>query len=1023
MNITDISIKRPIAIGSVFLGIIVFGFVALTKLKVDLFPNVTFPMMVVFTSYPGAGPEEIETELTEPLEKTLGTVSHLQKVTSTTSENTVMIMLQFDWGTDLDAVANDVRDNISLIQSYLPTDAARPMIFKFDISMQPVVMYYISGNINPQELNNIANDIADQLQRIGGVAASFAGGENQEEVQIIIDPLKLSGTGITADQITGILKMQNLNYPLGSVESGKKVYTLRLVGQYENLDEISMTVIGNNKGIPIYLSQVAEIVSRPAKVSSISRANGTTSLYGFVQKRPDANTVAVANNVVKELNAIKKTLPPGVKIDVSFNQADFITKSIRSTADSLWMGAILAILVLFLFLGNLRATFFVAASIPITVFFTLFLMYIFGMTMNIISLGGLTIAIGMVVDAAIVVFEAIFRHQEEKHESAIVASSVGANEVAAAITGSTLTTVAVFLPLLLVSGLASIFFNQLALTVTFALMSSLVVALTILPMFTSRFLNIEKMQRSKVARTFNDFYKKLENFYVKVVTWALRHRKTVIFGALAAFIVSLLLVLFIGRELIPESDRSVITLEAEMPIGTNLATTDSAIMKLEQILLKEVPEMKVLTSTTGSGSGFTALFSQTSGTHSASVDLYLVDKQNRKRTMKAIQHDLRDKVNVIPGLEVRVATQGFSTMFGGGKPIEIKLFGYDLERVISYSVLLMDSLKAIKGLTDVESDFMKGKPEYRFLIDRQKAANFGLTPYQVGAALRTRFEGAVATQYRKEGKEYDMKVKFDERFVNSLERIKTMTMTTLLGEVPLRNFLIDTISTGPVTINHENSERVITVTANVEGRDLNRTAQDVIKKMNLLTAPVGVRTKMGGSFEQMQTTFRDLGFVILLSLALVYLIMAGEFESLKEPFIIMFTIPLGIIGVLWMLFFTNTTLNMQSLLGVLLLGGIVVNNAIVYLEYTNQLRRKEGLEVNAALIEAGRVRLRPILMTALTTICGLIPMALGIGSGNELRAPMARSVIGGLLVATFLTLVFIPVLYTFFEKKREEKVK
>jgi HAE1 family hydrophobic/amphiphilic exporter-1 len=1019
MNITDLSIKRPIAIGSVFLAIIVFGFVSLTKLKIDLFPNVSLPMMVVFTSYPGAGPEEIETEVTQPLEKTLGTVSHLEKITSSSSENMVMIMLQFNWGTDLDAAANDVRDNIGLMQSYLPDEASTPMIFKFDISMQPVVMYYISGNIDPKELHTIASDIADRLQRVGGVAASFAGGENQEEVQIIVDPLKLAGTGITTDQINTVLQAQNLNYPLGSVEASTRVYTLRLIGQYGDLDEIRKTVIGNSRGVPVLLGQVAEVVSRTAKATSVSRVNGITSTFGFVQKRPDANTVTVSSAVVKELNEIKKTLPPGVNINVSFNQAKYITKSVRSTADTLWMGAILAVLILFLFLGNLRATFFVAAAIPITIFFTLFLMYLFGMTLNIISLGGLTIAIGMVVDAAIVVFEAIYRHQEEKHENAMVASSVGTNEVAAAITGSTLTTVAVFLPLLLVSGLASIFFNQLALTVTFALMSSLIVALTILPMLTSRFLDMRKMQRSGIANTFNEFYKKFEGFYVRIVSWALKHRKAVVLGTLAVLILSLALYPLIGSELMPESDRGVMSLEAEMPLGTNLATTDSAIMKLEKILLKEVPEAEVLTTTTGTGSGFTALFNQTSGAHSSSVDMYLVDKEKRKRTIKAIQHDLRDKINTIPGLEVRIATQSISTMFGGGKPVEIKLFGYDLERVVGYSELLMDSLKGIKGLTDVESDFIKGKPEYRFLIDRQKAASFGLTPYQVGSALRTRFEGTVATTYRKGGKEYDVKIKFDERYANNLGRIKTMTITTPMGEVPMRNFLVDTISTGPVTIKHEDNERIVTVTANVEGRDLNQVARDVIKKMNSLPAPAGVNAKMGGSYEQMQTTFRDLGFVILLSLALVYLIMAGQFESFKEPFVIMFTIPLGVIGVMWALFFTGTTISMQSLLGVLILGGVVVNNAIVYIDYTNQLRKKIGMTLIEALTEAGRVRLRPILMTALTTICGLVPMALGIGSGNEMRAPMARSVIGGLLVATFLTLVFIPSLFTYFVKEKK----
>ena len=1016
MNITDLSIKRPLTIAMIFLGVILFGFISLSNLPVDLFPDITFPMMIVLTTYPGAGPEEIEYMITDPLEKTLGTVNNVDKITSTTSENTSLITIQFDWGTDLDAASNDMRDNLSMFQPYMPEDANLPLIFKLDIRQQPIIMYNIAGNIAPLELEELSNDIADRLQRVTGVAASYSLGNRHQEVQIILDPVKLAGTGITPDQIIGILKTQNLNYPLGSMESGKNVYVLRLVGQYQNFDEIRNTVVGNKDGVSIYLSQIAEVRAQASEEISITRTNGVQSIWGMVQKRTDANTVNACNAVMKEINEIQKDLPPGVKIDIMFNQADYIVRSVKSTAYTLIVGAILAIIVLFMFLGNLRATFYVAVAIPITVFFALFAMYLSKMTLNMLSLGGLTVAIGMVVDCAIVVFEAIYRHQE-KGEDPASAASTGTREVGMAITASTLTTVAVFLPLLLVKGFASIFFRELALCVTFALVSSLIVALTILPMLTSRFLTIKKETRG-FAYNLNRFYKKLEDRYSLIIRWALAHRKTVIFSTIGVFLVSLILIPFIGAEFMTSQDQGEIYIQADMPTGTRLAVTDSAVVKLEKILLEKIPEAEIISTSIGSGSGFEALFGSTGGPHSSRFSIYLVNREERSRSDVKIKEDIRPYLNTIPGLKATFETETFESFFAGA-PIEIKITGYDRDKAQALASEIMDKIKNIKGLTDLESSSEQGKPEFQLVFDRRKAANFGLTPYQVGSILRSRLEGVVASQYRKGEKEYDIKIRLDEKYRDDIQKIRNMTITTPLGEVPLRNFVKDTISTGPVKIEHEDTKRIIKITGGVRGRDLNSVAADIHKILTKIEKPADFEIEMSGSFEQMQTTFRDFGFVILLAFALVYMIMVGQFESFKEPFIIMFTIPLAVIGVLWMLFFSSTTINLQSLLGVLLLGGVVVNNGIIYVDYTNQLRRKQGMPLFDAVIEAGRVRLRPILMTALTTVFGLIPMALAMGAGNELRAPMARSVIGGLTVSAFLTLVFIPVLYVVFEQRKE----
>ncbi len=1019
MKITELSVKRPLLIGMIYLGLIVFGAVSLIKLPVDLFPNITFPMMIVLTGYPGAGPQEIETQVTEPFEKMLGTINNVDQITSTSSDNNSMIMLQFDWGTNLDAASNDVRDRLGLVTPYLSADINQPMIFKFDISQQPVVMYSVTGAIDPLELDRIATDIADDLQRVGGVAASYAMSGSYKEIQVVLDPLKMAATGVTAEQVKNVLQAQNLNYPLGTVEAGVKSYLLRLIGEYKSLEDIGRTVVGNQNGVPVLLNQVARIKASGSETSSISRTNGKPSIWSMIQKRTDANTIKVCAGVIKSLDEIKKNLPPGIEIAIIFNQADFINRSVKSTGDSLIVGGLLALLVLFLFLGNLRVTFFVGLSIPITVFFTLFLMYLFGMTLNIVSLSGLTIAIGMVVDAAIVVFEAIYRHRQENKEPLETAAILGTSEVGMAITATTLTTVAVFLPLLLVRGFASIFFTPLALTVTFALMSSLVVAITVIPMFMSRFLKIGERQSGFESRVMG-FYKNVENAYARLITWSLNHRRRVVWITGILFITSLALFPFIGAELSPDVDQAELQLQAEMPLGTRLAVTDSAVVKLERILDQEIPETVNSFVTIGSGTGMMALFGNAQGPHTASVWIGLNERSQRKRSVKDIQRDLRAKLAGIPGMTVRF-TSDQAMFMGSGKPIEIKVLGYDRDRAREYTERLLDTLKSIKGLVDIESDMEIGKPEIQFRVDRYKAMRFGLTPYQIGSALRDRIEGTVATKYRVQGTEYDVKILTDKQYRDTPQKIASMTITTPLGEVPLRNFLLDTVALGPAQINHDNATRVVKITAGVEGRDQNSVAGDVRKILKALPKPANFQVEMGGGFQQMQDTFRDLGLVIILSLFIVYIIMVAQFESFREPLLIMFTVPLAIIGVLWILFFTRTTISMQSLLGVLLLGGIVVDNAIILVDYVNQLRRNKGMALFPALAEAGRVRMRPILMTTLTTIFGLVPMAIGLGSGNEMRAPMALIVIGGLTVSTFLTLVFIPVIYAVFELRGERK--
>jgi HAE1 family hydrophobic/amphiphilic exporter-1 len=902
MIITDLSIKRPLAISMVFLAMILFGFISLTKLPMNFLPDISLPMIAVITSYPGAGPEEIETEITEGLERALGSVNNLKKITSTTSENTCMIMLELEWGSDIDGAANDVRDKLGIVLPYFPDDAQDPLIFKFDVSQQPIVMYNLLGDIDEMEMNEINDEITDKLQRVGGVAGSFNMSEATKEIQIKLDPVRIRGTGVTPAQVMGMLQAQNVNYPLGNIDEGKKVYIVRTVGQYRGLEDIRNTVVGySTNGVPILLSHVADVEARVPEQKNISRTNSVKSIWGFVQKRTDANTVQVCNGVIAKLDEIQKNLPPGMEIGIVFNQADFINKSVKSTFSTLIIGGILAILILFLFLGNIRYTLYVAVAIPITIFFALLLMYLFRMSINIISLGGLTVAVGMVLDSAIVVFEAIFRHRA-KGESGKRSASVGAQEVGTAITASTFTTVAVFLPLLLVTGFASFFFKELALTVTFALLSSLLVALTIVPMLTSRFLRIRKddMQRRGIGQRFRGFYERIEGQYTKLITWALGHRPVILFGTMGVFILSLFLFPFIGAEMSPMIDQGEIQIRAEMPIGTNLETTNEAVKQLEEIVAREVPEIDILATSIGSGSGIMSLFMGTSGPHSAQLYVELVDSEERKRSDKDIMRDLRPKVAGIPGLNVYFSGGGMEEFFGGS-PIVVKIIGYDIDKARRISDELMEKLKGVKGLVDLESSLGEGKPEYRLVVDRQKAAQFGLTPYTIGAVLRSRIEGVIATQYREEGKEYDIRIMVDKEFRNSLAKISSMTITTPMGEIPLQNFVKDTIAVGPVVIEHEDNLRVVKINANIEGRDQGSIAKDVQKVLDGAVIPVDFEVELSGGFEEMQQSFQDLGFVIMIALILVYMIMVGQFESFKEPFIIMFTVPLALIGVLWML--------------------------------------------------------------------------------------------------------------------------
>ncbi|MBN2464348.1 efflux RND transporter permease subunit [candidate division WOR-3 bacterium] len=1023
MKLTDSSIRRPVTTAMIVLALVLFGIIGVTRMQVDFYPDVTFPMVVVATVYPGAGPLEVESEVTDPMEEGLGTIGGLTDITSTSSENISAITLQFDWGTNLDAAASDIRDRLDMVQANLPDDVQKPFVFKFDPSMMPVLQLGMAGNIDETELADIADEVTQRLQRVPGVAAVNMGGQAVRQVQVELDLREFSTSGVTTDAFAMALKAQNLNFPIGTISTKDQRYLIRLIGQYDDLDGIRKTAIGARPdGTPVLVRDVARVSWAPEEREAFVRMNGEKAIFIWIQRRPDANTIQVSDALIKEAAKIERDLPPAVDFRVFWDSAQPVRNSVNSIAVNLILGGVLASMVLFLFLRRFRATMFVAFAIPVSVFFAILGMFLSGFTLNILSMAGLAIAVGMVVDNGVVVFENIFRRRELGEEP-FQAASAGTSTVAMAITASTLTTIAVFLPLLLLQGIIQVFFKELAFAIIFALVASLGIALTLIPMLASRFLKMkpagtkERGIRGWSERTF----KNVETGYSRLVGWGVGHRRLVIILTVVVLVVSLGLIPRIGTEFMPQQFTNFTEMYAEMPIGTSLEKTDSAVVLIEQhIVEKWGSELKAMIVQGGGGTNvFSAIFG---GARANSSEINLVMKDGSKYTVVDIENEIREFGNTLPGMHVRAGrTRGMGAFMGGGAALQVEISGHDLATADSLTAEVVAAVETLPGVVDVEASRKTGDPEIQLRIDRERAALHGLTPYQVGSALRTQLAGNVATQYRLGGKEYDVLLRLKEDQRAELCDVLCTSINGPLGPVLLKNLVTDHPGTSPLTVEHKNTERIVKVEANVVGQAAGRVGALARRAVAGITPPPGFTIQVAGSFEDMMESFRDLGFAMLIAIVLVFMVMASQFESFRDPFIIIFTIPFALIGVLWSLFITGTTLSLVSGVGVLVLVGIVVNNGIVYVDFVNQLRRNEGMALEEAVKEAGRIRLRPILMTAFTTIFGLLPLALQIGEGSEFWSPLGRAVIGGMVVSTFLTLIFIPVLYTSFEKGAERR--
>ncbi|MDN5300864.1 MAG: hydrophobic/amphiphilic exporter (mainly bacteria), family [Thermoanaerobacteraceae bacterium] len=1024
MRITETVVKRPVAAFMAVLVILILGFVSLSKMQVDLLPDIQLPTAVVVTTYPGASSEEIETMVTKPIEKEIAGVENIKSISSSSESNVSMITVSFNWGADLDTATTDIREKVDMVKKNLPDDADEPIVIKFDPSMMPVLIYGMTGDRDPLLMKQIAEDMIEKkLERVAGVSSVQVVGGVERQIRVLLSPQKMNGYGISIGQVMQVLAANNLNLPGGTVDYGSRELIVRTTGEFESVDEIKELAVANRQGAIVKLSDIAEVKDATEDIKTHSRINDYEGLRILIQKSSDANTVAVANGVKKELEAIKKELPKGIELYQILDQSDFINGSIKNVTSSAIQGGLLAVIVLYLFLHNFRSTVVIAISIPISIIVTFVVMYFSGITLNLISLGGLALGVGMLVDNSIVVLENIYHHRE-LGLNGMEAASVGANEVTLAIAASTLTTVAVFLPIVFVKGLAGILFKEMSLTITFSLLSSLIVAITIVPLLSSRLIKVTAAEEKKqgfLARIFDGmdrFYNSVDEKYGKLLAWALGHRKIVIFAIVALLVISVAAVPLVGTEFFPETDEGRISINVEYPLGTKVEKTDELVKSIERIVAS-IPEVQMYSSQVGTDT--TKSFLGTTGSGEiASMDVRLVQVSERKRSTKDVVEEIRQKIGEVPGAKIEInSATTMSTISsatsGSTKPVQVAIKGDDFATLENLAEKIKAIVKKVPGTRDVETSIDGGRPEVRIKVDKDRASYYGLDASQVAQTVRIAINGVEATKYRVAGTEVEVNVQLNELSRKTLEDLEGMTLMSPTGvNVPLRNIARFTITEGPNVISREDQERVVYVTADIYRRSLGDVTNDIRSAISSVNLPEGYSISFEGQNKEMTESFADLFQAMLLAVFLVYAVMAAQFESFLHPFTIMFAIPFCTTGVVFGLLISRRAFSLPAYIGIIMLAGIAVNNAIVLVDYINQLRAK-GKTVREAIVEAGPRRLRPIMMTTLTTVLGLLPLALGIGEGSEIQAPLAVTVLGGLTVSTLLTLVVVPVLYSIFE--------
>ena len=1024
MSIPRLAIERPVTMFMISMVIILLGGISLTRLPVDLMPDTQMPTISVRVNYSGVGPLEMEELVTRPIEQAVSAVAGLERVDSTSSEGNANIRLNFAWGTDLSEAADEVRTRLDRVRGRLPEDADPPTVFKFDSTSMPIMGIGVEGDFDAVTLRELAqNDLSPRLERVAGVAAVTINGGLRRQIRVDLSREKLTGLNLSPDRIVQILRTENQNIPLGEINDADRTLLLRSPGQFTNIEEIRNLVVLTRAGVPVYLRDIADVRDTTEDRRSFMRINGTPGIRMQVTKQSGTNTIQIAEGVKREIEKINANVD-GITLQVLDDQSKFIDRAIGSVTEHAVLGGLLVIAIIFLFLRDIKSTLIICTSIPVSVIGTFALLYFGGYTLNTLTFGGLALGIGMIVDAAIVVLENTYRHLEMGKDR-VTAAIDGSEEVWSAILASTLTHIAVFVPMLFLTGVSSIMFGQLAAVVSFSLAMSLLVAVTIVPVLCSRILDAPTKAHAGVAvmarlnRRIDGALDRLDEFYARMLHKALAHRPTVFATGFALFAVALLLLPRIGFEFQPQTDEGEITVDAELAVGSRLERTEAVLIGLEERIRQSVPEaVMLITQVNGGGGGWGG-----GSTHRGNVNVRLVPRDERERSNEQISMQLRRELSGIPGVIIRARPSGGQNQMmrgmgggGGDSRLSIEILGHDLDQSKRIAQDLKAMLDTTPGIADSRLQREEGRPELAVRVDRDKAALLGLTVTGVANTIRTNVAGTQAAMYRDAGNEYPIIVRLREEDREQVAEVGDVLLSTPSGQVlPAKNVMVIDRETGPVSIERKNQERVQRVNAETE-TTLSEAVTAVQARMGEVNVPKDFAVGFGNEVEEQAKSFNELRLVLILAIVLVYTVMASQYESLKDPFIIIFSIPLAAIGVVGMLMLTNTPFSMQAYIGVIMLAGIVVSNAILLVDYTNTLRHRDKMELRAALELAGRHRLRPILMTSMCTALGLVPMALGIGEGAELQAPLARVVIGGLLTSTIITLVFVPAMYTLFEE-------
>ena len=1027
MKLPKISVQRPVTTLMAFLAILLFGMVSLQRLPLDIMPEMEIPTLTVMTVYPGASADEVEQQVTRPLEEILAGSENLRELTSTSKENVSIIALQFDWGSDITEAANNARDLIELKKMDLPNEANNPVIYKVNSSLFPILVYGVTARENYYGINQIIEDkIASPLKKVNGVGSVIYVGQPQREIKIHIDPYKISAYGMSIRQIATILKAENLNIPGGNIEVGVSDFAVKVPGKFESLEQIENIALLNFNNRIIRLKDVATLKDGYKDKDEIARSKNGLGVALMIQKQSGVNTLEVANGIRAKIKEIKESLPPDMEVFEIINTDELIVQSLKNLTQTLWWALLFVVVIVFVFLREWRSSFIVFLTIPFSLIVAFIVMFIIDYTINIFSLMAIVIAIGMVVDNAIVVLENITRHIEEGSRPK-QASIFGASEMGMAITASTATTLMVFIPMIFVGGVVGLLFKQLAIITSVTMVASLITSLSLTPMVSSQLLkglrkNDKPKKRTRLYVWSESMFVKLEKVYKDSLHWVIYHKVFTLITALVIFVVVLILGRNLGTDYIPQFDAGDLIVVIETEVGTSAEETDRVAQKVMEVIRENVPEMipTSLSSITGqTEKGTLSSVGFTEGKNVSTILAHLVLPDERERSAKEIGEALRKKIAEIPEIDKFHVTAGSiisEAITGNVQPIEVEITGEDFDEMNQLAQTVYNKMLEVKGFVDLQTTIDNGKLELQIDIDKDKASAMGLNTAMIASQVRQSIHGASAGEFTENGEEYEINIRYAPGFIGKVESLSDIMLTNLRGDqIPLSAVAQIKTGLGPLAINHKSQQRIVKIMAGLSGISLGEGADKVENIIGDMDLPGGVDIELGGQLSEQGESFQDLYLIFVIGILLVYMVMAAQFESFKDPFIIMFALPFTIVGIILAFFVTGLTLSVTTFIGVIMLMGIVVNNGIVLVDYTNLLR-KRGYDLTGAVLEAGRSRMRPVLMTSFTTILGMLPMALSRGMGREMYSPLGVTIIGGLLVSTVITLILVPTIYSVFHQ-------